>query len=172
MILGLIALYSRVILNLSLITINYTLNYHKELLPSNILLTVKGEGNPMPDSTPPISNKSKQFIFFQKNNNNVHNIIPNAAISRMGLLRLFCSVCIGGGIILYAKKTYDAQMQNNFEITRQNDAKEVSQGFMTREEYIKNTRKDLRKYFLHETSLLLLKIMYIYHHLRGIGRGI
>jgi hypothetical protein len=131
LILGLIALYSRVILNLSLITINDTLNYHKELLPSNILLTVEGEGNPMPDSTPPISNKSKQIIFFQKNNNNVHNIIPNAAMSRrMGLLGLFCSVCIGSSTILYAKKTYDAQMQNYFEMTRQNDAEEVSQGFM------------------------------------------
>lgn len=54
LILGLIPLYTRFVLNLSLIAINYTLNYYRELLPSNFLLIVegRGEGNPMPDSTP------------------------------------------------------------------------------------------------------------------------
>jgi hypothetical protein len=143
LVIGLLTVYARVMLNMSLITINYTLYHHRELLTPNFLLLTVEQGNPMPDSTPPpIENKSKQFVFFQKNHNNVRNTIPNAATSRrISLFGLFCTVCIGGGTIFYAKKTYDAQMQNNFEMTRQNDAEEVAQGFMTREEYIKKYKK-------------------------------
>lgn len=41
LILGLIVLYLRLSLNLSLVTVNYTLDYHKELLPPNVLLAVE-----------------------------------------------------------------------------------------------------------------------------------
>ena len=138
---GIFSIYFRFLLNLSLFLTQYILETNKSLILPEYLMLVdpldaSNHGSEIPPNLPKGNNQSKnQFVFFQKNNNNVKNIIPNVGLSKRFLvIGTLCSLCFVGGTFYYTR-------MQGLETMRQNDLSEVEQGFMTRDEYIKKWKK-------------------------------
>lgn len=153
---GILTAYIRLFLNLSLFLTFATLRLQPSLLSPEILY-VFGEND---DSVPQKnldSNKSGRpyFAFMDKSRNTYHqNFNPqiHSRFSRGSNFAIgFAGLAIGGATVYYAKMQAEAaiiqaqaskdqvqaQVDNNWEMARQNDLEEVSQGFMTREDFAK-----------------------------------
>lgn len=140
-----LAVYYRLLLSTSIIFFNLTLN---------ILKTEEFPDNPknQPSSTPTSSesqisgkenSRSSLFVYTK----NIHNTYQSAPLntSRFRLIGLslgFCTLCVGGYAAyqqrlqtIAAQESVRSQDKNNFEMTRQNDLEEVSQGLMSKESY-------------------------------------
>lgn len=85
-----------------------------------------------PLATPNTNITYKSIFFFQRNNN-----FPQGKISNWGKTGVVVSV-IGASL---AWMTYQEIQKQTFELGRQNDLEEVSQGMQTKEEYIKKYYK-------------------------------
>ena len=163
LIFGLAAIYFRLLLSISYNLILVTLSIDKNLLSQDLLYCV-GEGvdpsssnkvfDPSP-SSPSSSGGGKKYNFINVNysrsyyRQNYANSAKNFSFFKYaGLVVALVSVSIGGVAAKAAMDTVEinrdqvrAQEVNNFEMTRQNDLEELSQGLMTKEEYLKKYPK-------------------------------
>lgn len=138
---GTFTIYIRFFLNISLFLTISTLCLQPSLLSPDILY-ILGEGDQQDPILPKgttnnygrpyftLVDRSKNY-YHQNFNPQLHSRLSRGSNFVIGFAGLF----VGGATLYYAKMQTDHAAINSFEMTRQNDLEEVSQGLMSKEEY-------------------------------------
>ena len=135
-----ICLYYRILLSASIINHNISSNFLKsDEIPSE----PKEISSTSYSKT--INNNYSLFTFKKNTTNNYQQAAANAFRFRLfGLGVGICTLCIGGYAAyqqrlqtIAAQEAVLAQQVNNLEMTRQNDLEELSQGIISKEDYLR-----------------------------------
>lgn len=151
--LGLSAVYLRILLAISLSLTVTAFNIRKDLLSKDILLAFGEEPdsdsvpNPMPGNSGNNSNGGSRNIFnFGYNRHNHYNYFPKNGngFKYAGVVIGFGSLALGTWALHVQQNQLrileaqlQAQLENNLELKRQNDLQEVNLGIKSKEDYIK-----------------------------------
>lgn len=150
LVLGIAVTYYRILLSISMFFVFMVLRTNNPSLLHPVVLYVLGETPDEPKSSNPSPRNYSLFHINQSRNYYRENFkASNHGLHRnVGYGIGFFGLVVGFGAAYYGKVQADASLAqvkaqeiNNFEMRRQNDLEEVSQGLMSKEDYTKKYPK-------------------------------